>query len=334
MTSNGAPIILFHYPFSPWSKKITAYLSLRGIPYTSCIQPLTQPRPDLDALGVKYRRIPVLSIGRDIYCDTLLMLEKLSELFPVTAEYPGISATKPKDRALERLLEKWTDAIVFKYAAAAIPSSNPALSNKEFTDDRKELWGREWTADHQDSLRPEALVNLRSQVQLLEQDLLTEGQDWIFPGPNPSISDIHAAWIFTWLADMDDALPKELFSAEIYPKAYAWFDRYRTAIAKAMDNMEKSGKVRELEGEAAIKEITSGPFGDKQPSIDGRDPTGLKGGEHVNGYPTDTGFTRRDEGDLIGLTAQEVTISSKASNGTEIRVHHPRWNFAVIPAGK
>lgn len=324
-----APIILFHYPFSPWSQKITAYLSLRGIPYTSCHQPVTLPRPNLDALGVKYRRIPVLSIGRDIYCDTLLMLEKLNTLYPVTKDAPGIAATKPHDRAMERLLEKWTDAVVFKYAAAAIPTSNPVMTDKNFTDDRKELWGREWTQEHQDSLRPEGLVNLRANMQFLEHDLLTDGRDWIFEGSSPTLSDIHAAWIFTWLADMDDALPNSIFSAKDFPKTYAWFERYKAAIAKAMKNMESAGKVRSLEGDAAVKEISEGPFGERELTVDGRDPTGLKGGEKVHGYPTDTGFTRRDEGQLVGLTAQEVVISSKAATGAEIRVHHPRWNFAV-----
>jgi len=123
-----------------------------------------------------------MSIGRDIYCDTLLMLEKLDWLYPATPDTPGISATQPQDRALERLLEKWTDVVVFKYAAAATPTSNPVMSDKNFTDDRKELWGREWTSAHQESLRPEALVVLRSNMYFLEHDLLTDGRDFIFEG--------------------------------------------------------------------------------------------------------------------------------------------------------
>ena len=56
-------ILLFHYPFSPWSQKITSYLAFRAIPYTECHQPVTMPRPDLARLGVKYRRIPLVAIG-------------------------------------------------------------------------------------------------------------------------------------------------------------------------------------------------------------------------------------------------------------------------------
>ena len=329
MSTPEAPIIFFHYPFSPWSQKVTAYLSLRGIPYTSCEQPVTQPRPNLDDLGVAYRRIPLMSIGRDIYCDSLLILEKLGDLYPVTDAAPGIAATKAQDKGLERLLEKWTDAVVFKYAAAAISTSHPIMSDKNFTDDRKELWGREWTKEHQDSLRPEALVVLRSNMQFLEDDILTDGRDWILEGSGPTLSDIHAAWIFRWLVQDMNCLPEELFSAKAFPKTFAWFTRYAEVVKKAMDKMKADGKVRDLKGDDAVTEIVNGPFGEKSVKVDSQDPTGLKEGDKVVGYPQDTGFTRKDTGTLSGLTPQEVVISSKSKSGAEIRVHHPRWNFAV-----
>jgi len=128
---------------------------------------------------------------------------------------------------------------------------------------------------------------------------------------------------------MDDALPEDLFSAKEFPKTFVWFGKYTDAISKAMKQMESGGKVRQLKGEAAVKEISEGPFGEKQLSVDKRDPTGLKEGEIVHGYPQDTGFTRRDKGQLVGLTMQEGVISTKAQSGAEIRVHHPRWNFAI-----
>ena len=44
--------------------------------------PMTLPRPDLaDRLGVKYRRIPVLSIGNDVYCDSSLIASVLERNF-------------------------------------------------------------------------------------------------------------------------------------------------------------------------------------------------------------------------------------------------------------
>lgn len=44
--------------------------------------PMTLPRPDLaDQLGVKYRRIPVLAIGNDVYCDSSLIASVLERNF-------------------------------------------------------------------------------------------------------------------------------------------------------------------------------------------------------------------------------------------------------------
>ena len=49
-----------------------------------------------------------MSIGRDIYCDTLLMLEKLEELFPYTSDEVLRRGNNGTERALDKLLEKWT----------------------------------------------------------------------------------------------------------------------------------------------------------------------------------------------------------------------------------
>ena len=56
-------IVLFHYPFSPYARRITWYLNLRGIDFAQCLVPPYLPREDINALGVKYRRIPIMSIG-------------------------------------------------------------------------------------------------------------------------------------------------------------------------------------------------------------------------------------------------------------------------------
>jgi glutathione S-transferase len=46
------------------------------------------PRPELSsALGVSYRRIPVLAIGNDVYCDTSLIASALERNFPPEQGY-------------------------------------------------------------------------------------------------------------------------------------------------------------------------------------------------------------------------------------------------------
>lgn len=224
--------ILFLWPLSAWASKITAYFALRQIPYTTLEQPITQPRPDLAALGIKYRRIPLLSLGRDIYCDTLLILEKLEHLYPASATHPSITATQPTEIALEKLLEKWTDVVVFKSAAAVISSDLELMKDAKFQSDREELWGRKWDADTQDRLRPAALADMRAHWDFLEQ-MLSDGRRWILGGGDseeeggagPKMADIHAAWIFDWLLMLPGSFPEDYFNEERYPKVLAWRER-------------------------------------------------------------------------------------------------------------
>ena len=183
--------ILFLWALSAWASKVTAYLALRGIPHSRCEQPITQPRPDIAALGVNYRRIPLLSMGRDIYCDTLLIMEKLEEWYPAD-KYKKISADNPTELALERLLEKWTDVVVFKPAAAVIPTSLDLMKDPNFQKDREALWGRKWTQEAQDALRPPALADMRANFDFLET-VLSDGREWILEGDGPKLADIHGA---------------------------------------------------------------------------------------------------------------------------------------------
>lgn len=166
---------------------MTWYLALRGIDYAQCTQPATLPREDLSALGVRYRRIPVMSIGRDIYCDTRLILQKLEERFPAGA----LGASEPDQKAVERLLEKWNiDSGVFVRAAQCLPPDMPLLKDTKFTRDREEYTGRSWAKTDIARMRPEALAHLREAFDLLETGLLADGREWVLKTEKPSLADI------------------------------------------------------------------------------------------------------------------------------------------------
>ncbi|KAK5119832.1 hypothetical protein LTR85_007158 [Meristemomyces frigidus] len=324
--------ILFLWSFSPWASKVVAYLALRGIPHARCEQPITQPRPDLAALGVKYRRIPVLSIGRDIHCDSLLILEKL-ELLYQDAEYKPLGATGGTELALEKLFEKWTDVVVFKPAAAAIPTDLDLMKDAAFQKDREELWGRPWTKDEQKKLRPAALANLRADFDFLES-VLSDGRAWILGGGSddgPKLADIHACWIFDWLFQLPGAFPEEFFNEKRHPKTMAWRDRYSTAIAKAK---ESAAKPSELEGPDAVSKILASGMREDHLTFED-DPCGLQQGQEVEMYPIDTGSNFKDSGKLVGMSASEAVISTTTQqDGKEVRIHYPRWNFTIEPLKK
>lgn len=212
---------------------------------TMCqIQPPVMPRPDLARLGVRHRRIPILAIGRDVYLDSRLILNKL-ELIPSTL--PSVRAplgagssssrASPEQRALERLLDVLTvDTSLFLDSARLIPSDIPAMKDPIFGKDRLDFFGgplvqrpfKKTSAGAGQSgplstssssspatdaapaasaalCRAESLAELRHAASLLETTLLADGRHWILDTPSPSISDIEAIWPFHWLSSMPGA---------------------------------------------------------------------------------------------------------------------------------
>jgi hypothetical protein len=80
--SNIPPVILYGYDSSPFAAKVYHALLLKDIPHIRVNVSNMPPRPELGrSLGVTYRRIPVLAIGRDVYCDTSLITLALERRF-------------------------------------------------------------------------------------------------------------------------------------------------------------------------------------------------------------------------------------------------------------
>jgi len=70
-------------------------------------------------------------------------------------------------------------------------------------------------------------------------------------------------------------------------------------------------------------------FAEAAGEIDVSDPLGLRAGDWVDLFPTDTGSERKDRGMLLSLTPNEVVISKTTKSGAEIRLHAQRWGFRI-----
>lgn len=97
------------------------------------LQPPILPRPDLASLGIKYRRIPLLSIGNDVYCDTYLILRELERRFP----NGGLDIDPEKSKEFGERSNK-----IFPYAAGCIPSDLPLMKDERFVKDRADYSGK------------------------------------------------------------------------------------------------------------------------------------------------------------------------------------------------
>ena len=132
-----------------------------------------------------------MSIGRDVYCDTRLILQKLEEKFPEGA----LGASQPDQKAIEKLLEKWTiDGGVFTRAAQLIPPEMPLLKDPKFIKDREDYTGRSWDKANITNMRPEALAQMRNNFDFLETGLLADGREWILKTAVPSLADIEGKY--------------------------------------------------------------------------------------------------------------------------------------------
>ncbi|KAH6674310.1 hypothetical protein B0J14DRAFT_589717 [Halenospora varia] len=327
-------IILYHYQFSPFAKRIVWYLNFRKIPYSQCLQPVTMPRPDIAALGTNYRRIPIVSIGRDIYNDTRLIIAKLETLFPPSSQHPAISAShfnsSPELKALEILIESWViDAGMFTRGGQLIPSNMPLLRNEKFIRDREVYTGRSWSKENVERGRPEALVFMRDRFQMVEQTLLSDGRDWILGTKEPSLSDIEAVWVFHWTNGLPGALDSNLISPQHFPKVFAWIKRFDEATKAAMKIQYQGGKPPTFNGAKALDLVSNSDFAEAEGVVDGNDPTGFKKGQQVEVWPTDTGFSNKDKGKLLTLNRLEIVTESQTKSGKTVRVHAPRHGFRI-----
>ncbi|KAK1767507.1 hypothetical protein QBC33DRAFT_515055 [Phialemonium atrogriseum] len=330
-TSADQPIILYHYPGSPNSRRVVWYLALRGIPYIQCIQPRVLPRPDLARLGINYRRIPILSIGRDVYLDSRLILQKLEQLAP---ERPRLAADgTPEHRVIERLFEAFTmDAGFSRRIVQLMPSDLPMWSDPAFIEDRADLVGGRGllTAEALAAARPEAINEVKNVFELLETTLLADGREWILGTEGPSLADIEAVWPLHWSTLIPRALPADHISAILFPRVFAWIERFQRAVSAA----EKSfSEPQTVSGEQAAALMVTSAYNETEGQVDENDPVvqkqGLQKGQLVQFWPTDTGSGHKDSGRLVRINSKQVTIETVAGD-TTVRVHAPRHGFRVV----
>ena len=103
-------IILHHYDTSPFSEKVRLMLGIKGLAWRSVIQPVIMPKPDLIPLTGGYRRIPVMQIGADIYCDSQVILAEIERRHP----------TPPVVRGADWAVNLWADRLWFQATVVVI----------------------------------------------------------------------------------------------------------------------------------------------------------------------------------------------------------------------
>ena len=141
------------------------------------------PKPDLVELTGGYRRVPVLQLGADVYCDTHLIARVLDALQPD----PPLSP--PGQETLERALSRWAEQSFMMVVLAFFGLGG--VFPEEFVEDRrKTMVPPGMNLDGTKLLVPTKLTQLRAQLDGLERQL--EGGRVFLLGDEPCLADFSA----------------------------------------------------------------------------------------------------------------------------------------------
>ena len=172
-------IILHHYDTSPFSEKVRVMLGVKGLSWRSVIQPVIMPKPELVPLTGGYRRIPVLQIGADVYCDSQVILAELE------ARQARPAVIKGADWAVnlwaDRLFFQVTVAVVFGEMGDAVPAA--------FVADREKLSGRPFDITAMKAAAPPMKAQWRAEAAWIERGLASND---FLGGSTPSLADVAA----------------------------------------------------------------------------------------------------------------------------------------------
>lgn len=306
--------ILHHYPPSPVSEKIRTGMGIKKLAWRAVEQNRLPDRPELFAMTGGYRRIPVMQIGADIYCDTQCILRELENRVPSPTFFPNNGAGLPF------ALSRWTDGPLFELAfcasfAPAVDSMPPA-----WIADRTRLY-----LGAQGDLRKVAadlahvLAQLRAQLGWLDERFAS-GRRFVL-GDEPGMPDL-LAWHIVWLLRARYANVGEFFSE--FPALLNWEERMKAVghgTFTAMTSTEALAIAKAAEPKTAGKS-------------DPRDPQGLEPGMHVTVQPVTDGGDPPVAGTILAVDRNTIALTREDPACGVVAVHFPRVGYRVAVATK
>ncbi|TRM68087.1 hypothetical protein BD626DRAFT_545308 [Schizophyllum amplum] len=305
-------VILYRYDGSPFGAKVESMLALKSLPAAHVNVSPILPRPEIfELLGVGYRRIPVLAIGRDLYCDSSLIASVLERRFPPSAGYGTLFPKRKDGGSVDTGLVK---ALAQFYADSALfPTAVPLLS-----------WDKV----------PAAFLSDRSKT-LVEQQL-SDGRQWLFDTETPGLADLAVFFVLDWVRGFP-GVGGELFDKVKFGRTVEWLDNLSAHLKGLKASLPKPEKVsgKEAAARIATASVETLAFDDKSrrafPAFDetAAGLLGVKQGAVVSIVPEDNSRDYPTTGLLVGLNDEEYILEVKGEAGTCL-CHFPRMRYAVV----
>lgn len=301
-------LILHHYPQSPFAEKIRLILGYKQLAWQSVLAPMIMPKPDLTALTGGYRRIPVLQIGADIYCDTSLICDVLEHIAPQPSLYPEAH------KGLARVLAQWGDSSLFQAAMAY--NFQPAGAQSIFPDvEQLKIFGADRAAMRNNAPRMPAADATATYLSYLRRiATMLEHQPWLL-GEQPSIADFavyHSLW-FT-----RHQVPVLAGLLESTPAVGAWMDRLAAIGHGSFTRMTAQEAITVAQA-ATPAELPSEPH---------QDYHGIALGSAVT-ISAESFGQEPTSGVLIAATRTRYTLRREDERAGVVHVHFPRVGFLL-----
>ena len=305
------PIILHHFPQSPFSEKIRLIFGLKKIAWTSVVITRIMPRPDLMPMTGGYRRTPVMQIGADIYCDTQCIIRELERRFPEPTLFPEAC------QGLASATAMWTDKAFFQSTVNLVFGSLADKVPQEFIADREKLRGAKFDIAAMTSAIPQMRDQFRANLQWIDAQL-ADGRSWMC-GDQVSLCDINA-YMNVWYVRGRSARPRsdargisgheKLGSADARDRArrihakYRRRRRWRSAPAR---------RRRPPNSPIPMTRTAASPATWSTVMPDDYGKIGVRG-------------------EIVALSSQHIAIRRHDPIAGEVVVHFPRAGFLVLPA--
>ena len=304
------PVILHHYDFSPFSEKVRLAFGLKGMEWHAVDVPVAMPKPELMPLTGGYRRAPVMQVGADIYCDTLLILREIERLRPEPSLYPGGTG------GVAHAVSYWIERTIFVPAASLATSIIGDQLPREFIEERKSFMNHDFSKEPSLRDRPLNLQRVHASLAWLGR-MLGDGRAFLLGGA-PSEADLSAFHMLWFMrknggAEVEAMLP--------LAPLLGWMER-----VAALGH----GTRREMPADEALDIARASEPRDPGLPADG-DPSGLRAGQEVVVRADDRG---RDpiRGALVAADAEEIIVMHRNDRVGAVHIHFPRAGFDVQPA--
>jgi glutathione S-transferase len=295
--------ILHHYDTSPFSEKPRVMFGVKGLAWRAVEQPVIMPKPDLTPLTGGYRRIPVMQVGADVYCDTQVIL----------AEIEARQPTPPVVKGGDWAVNLWADRLFFQTTVAVVFGEMGDNVPEAFKKDREKLSGRPFDVAAMKAAAGPMKGQWKAHAAFIERGLA--GGDFL-GGTTPSLADIAAYMNIWWLRraahDACEALLDGL------PQTKAWRARIKDI---------GHGSRSEMTGAEALA-VAKAASPAKAPAHDPAAAEGLAPGAAVTVRADDYG---RDPiaGALVAASAERVVIAREDPAVGLVHVHFPRAGYLL-----